>query len=468
MNYQEIKEIYINNKKEELYYIEYVIELSRTKLLSELEKLEIYRKLKKHELKLNKIIIELFKAVKIEKNYMIEDCDDTIIEFDISDDFISSLISCKDYNKNNMLNILRIDRTRLKYVLTLQDLWYCNNNGYNQIELDSILNYQILFEQPIYVFNHFYDSSEDSCGPCFGEENDYIFAIYREMFKKNNVAEVCKRDMNSFEKNKDIIRCKENVYYQEVEKTFKEELLNIRNISLNECIKNTQIRIDELSYFRSKEYKEKKLLERINKLYKKVKGKKIKTELLFSGSFLEVIKETYKLPNGYIIEKEKIKKNKGKNSVIVIAIDQDGKYIITFQNRIHEKIIAEFPSGYIENDEDILDAASRELKEETGFVSDELFVLDEAYTSPGTDNSKTYIVIASNCIKSTEPNQNRNEHLSYGLFFEKELDYLISNNIMTGATNKLAYYNLKHNTDDCKVTYSQCNKVIYKRPIEKK
>ena len=78
----------------------------------------------------------------------------------------------------------------------------------------------------------------------------------------------------------------------------------------------------------------------------------------------------------------------------------------------------------------------RELKEETGYISDDLFLVDEAYTSPGTDNSKTYIVIANNCIKTNEKNITGTELIDYGLFSEKELEYLINKNIFGAIMNK--------------------------------
>ena len=76
-----------------------------------------------------------------------------------------------------------------------------------------------------------------------------------------------------------------------------------------------------------------------------------------------------------------------------MTITKEKEFIITIQNRINNKLIAEFPSGYIEDNEDPVDSAKRELKEETGYLSDDLFIVDEAYTSPGIDNSKTYIVM---------------------------------------------------------------------------
>ena len=115
-----------------------------------------------------------------------------------------------------------------------------------------------------------------------------------------------------------------------------------------------------------------------------------------------------------------------------------------------DKIIAEFPSGYIEDNEDILTAAKRELMEETGYTSNDLFIVDEAYASIGIDNSISYIVVANNCIKSKDVNHDGTEFLTYDLFSKEELEYLINNNIMNGAMNKLAYYNLICNIDNNK------------------
>lgn len=168
----------------------------------------------------------------------------------------------------------------------------------------------------------------------------------------------------------------------------------------------------------------------------------IKEEILYSGKFLKLFKETYELPNKKIVEKEKIERNKGKKAVIVIAVTED-KFIITFQNRVKDKILAEFPSGYIEENEKVLEAANRELKEETGYISDDLFILDEAYPTPGLDdNSYIYIVLANNSKKEEEVKEIGTELVKYGLFTIEELEYLINNNIMNGAMNKLAYYNL--------------------------
>ena len=58
---------------------------------------------------------------------------------------------------------------------------------------------------------------------------------------------------------------------------------------------------------------------------------------------------------------------------------------------------------------------------------------------------------------------NGTELVSYGLFSESELKYLINSNIMNGAMNKLVYYNLINNVEDCNITYTKSNKKIYKK-----
>jgi len=465
MNYELIKNELIKIKKEELNYIDSVTKISSNKILSETEKLDVYRTLNSYQVKLTEMFRNLcYELIKnkqsIDINYK-----DVIIELDVDKNYLSSVKFDYEEQKKYLLEDLGINPETFKFKLTFRKLLYIREE-YRKINSDIILNNQRLIENPIYIFSGYYDASEDCYGPCLGEENDYLYGIYENIY--GDKKEILKKEMNEFEKDKIIIHSKRYVYAHEIRKIFEEELLNSKNKTVNDCVVQTRNKIDELSYTRSPEYKEKVLLDRINELYKSVKGEFIQKETLYSGNFIQLLKETYKLPNENRVEKEKVVKNNGKDSVIVIAITQEKEYIITIQNRINDKLIAEFPSGYIENNEDPIDAAKRELKEETGYISDDLFLVDEAYTLLGADNSKTYIVIANNCIKTNEKSVNGTELVDYGLFSEKELEYLINKNIMNGAMNKLAYYNLVNNTKDCNVTYVNSNKKIYKKLREKR
>lgn len=452
MNYELIKSEFIKLKREELEYIDNIAKMSSNKILSESEKLEIYRALNNYQVKISEILKELRWKLAKEENLK-----ELIIEFDLPKNYLSSINFLNDQDKKFILEELGIDVKTLKFRLTYSTL----RHKYKGINPEVILNNQKLIENPIYIFCGYYDLREDYCRPYSEEHDNFLYGLYENINSRYQIEEIPKKDMNKFEKDKIIIYSKRYVNSFEIREIFTEELLNTNNKTLDDCIIQTKNRIEELNYMRTPECKEKLLLDKINELYKKIKGEVIKEEILYSGNFIKLLRETYKLPNKNTMEKEKVIKNNGKNSVIIIAITQNKEYIITFQNRIKDKIIAEFPSGYIENGEDPISAAKRELKEETGYVTSNLFVVDEAYTCPGIDNSVTYIVIANNCIKTNEEKISDTELINYGLFSEQELDYLIYKNIMNGAMNKLAYYNLMNNTESFNFTTN--NEKIYRK-----
>lgn len=452
MNYEYLKKEFIKLKKEELIYIDNISKVSSNKILPEYEKLEFYRGLNNYITKLDDLIDKLGKAAT-EDDTLKENFENLFIEFDLDKNYLSSL----KYNRDYVLACLGINIDTLKFKISLYNL----AENHRNIDLHLILNNQELIEKPIYVLKYYYDSTEDGM-PFLGP----IFGVYKNIDNEYEVT-IPEKVIKDFEDNNIIIHSTEHLSFLCVKNIFIKELLNKKNKTLNDCIIKTQKRVNELNYINSPEYKEKLLLDKINNLYKAVKGKFIKKELLYSGNFLSVLRETYKLPNKKIVKKEKVIKNDGKNSVIVIAITKDKKYIITFQNRIKDTTIAEFPAGYIENNEEPIEAAKRELLEETGYITDDLFIVDEAYTSPGIDNSITYIVIANNCTKTNKKSSNGTELVNYGLFTEFELNYLIIKNIMNGAMNKLAYYNLINNTINFNTTYMNTNKTICKKLKEK-
>ena len=370
-----------------------------------------------------------------------------LIEIKLKDDFFNNVSDIFNRHRYLILRRYNINLENNSYILTVKDIIDGNYTKYRYSDFDYLFNKQELFEKPIYIFLYYDDHSDECLLPSDWNLFDYSTGIYID-FVYGDKKEISIKKMENFEKGKIIMRVTSYVDELEVRTIFREELLNENNKTLEDCANSAMIRVNKLNYLRSSEYKEKMLLEKITNIYEKVKGKLTKEEILYSGDFINLIKEVYSLPNNKTITREKIVKNGGKDSVIIVATDSNGNYILTFQTRINDKIIAEFPSGYIENGEDVIEAAKRELKEETGYVSDNVTILDNSYYSVGIDNSICYVVRIKNSIKAF--NVNPNENLTYGIFTEEELKYLLNNNIMCGTINKLAYYSLQNN--GCKRT----------------
>ena len=438
MDIEKLKKEFIKLKSEELEYLDNIAKLGYQKTFSQEEKLNIYRKLKFYEnenARFYKLLSDILYESK-EKNM-----DKVFIEIKLKDDFFNKVSDIFNRHRYLILRRYNINLETNSYILTVKDIIDERYTKYRYEDFDYLFNNQELFEKPIYIFTYYDDHSDEYF--LF----DFTTGIYSD-FVYGDRKEISVKEMENFEKGKIIMRVTSYVDEVEVSTIFREELLNENNKTLEDCANSTMIRVNELNYLRSPDYKEKMLLEKITNIYEKVKGKLTKEEILYSGDFINLIKEVYSLPNNKTITREKIVKNGGKDSVIIVATDSNGDYILTFQTRINDKIIAEFPSGYIENGEDVIEAAKRELKEETGYVSDNVTILDNSYYSVGIDNSICYIVRIKNSIKAF--NVNPNENLTYGIFTEEELKYLLNNNIMSGSLNKLAYHSLQNN--GCKRT----------------
>ena len=432
MNIEKLKEEFIKLKKEELAYLDNIAKLGYQKTFSQEEKLNIYRKLKFYEnenAKFYKILSDILYKSKE------ENMDKVLIEIKLKDDFFNKVSDIFNRHRYLILRRYNINLETNSYILTVKDIIDERYTKYRYEDFDYLFNNQELFEKPIYIFTYYDDHSDEYFLFNFttGIYSDFVYGDRKEISVK---------EMENFEKGKIIIRVTPYVDEVGVRTIFNEELLNENNKTLEDCANSTMIRVNELNYLRSPEYKEKMLLEKITNIYEKVKGKLTKEEILYSGDFINLIREVYSLPNNRTITREKIVKNGGKDSVIIVATDSNGNYILTFQTRINDKIIAEFPSGYIEDGEGVIEAAKRELKEETGYVSDIVTLLDEFYYSVGIDNSICYIVRMKNSVKAFDVNSN--ENLTYGIFTEEELKYLLNNNIMCGGLNKLAYYSLQN------------------------
>ena len=101
---------------------------------------------------------------------------------------------------------------------------------------------------------------------------------------------------------------------------------------------------------------------------------KVKSETIYDGVLLHVRRDTVKLPNGNEAKREWIK-HPGASSVIPIF--PDGQIILVKQYRYPiEKITLEVPAGKLDSpDEDPLECAIRELSEETGYKSGNIYKL---------------------------------------------------------------------------------------------
>jgi ADP-ribose pyrophosphatase len=141
----------------------------------------------------------------------------------------------------------------------------------------------------------------------------------------------------------------------------------------------------------------------------KFEEKQISREGIFKGKVLDVVKDTVTLPNGETATREMCLHV---GAVCVIALCADGTVIMERQYRYpHGREFFEIPAGKLNyKDEDPLEAAKRELREETGAVAKKYTDLGEMVPSPAILGEKVRMYLAED-ISFTERELDEDEFL---------------------------------------------------------
>ena len=146
--------------------------------------------------------------------------------------------------------------------------------------------------------------------------------------------------------------------------------------------------------------------------------KVLESEYLVRRPWLTARRDRLELPDGRIIPEYYVLEYP--DWVNVIAITKDGQFVMERQYRhAARKISLELPCGVMEEGETPLEAAQRELLEETGFGGGQWKKLMELSPNPSAMSNTTHCFLAIGVEKIAEQHLDETEELSV-LFMTKE------------------------------------------------
>ncbi len=121
--------------------------------------------------------------------------------------------------------------------------------------------------------------------------------------------------------------------------------------------------------------------------------KQLSSEKVYSGVLLQVYRDTVRLPDGNEAARELVRHI---GAVCVVALTDDNEVIIEHQFRYpFGRVLTEIPAGKLDSsEEDPLDAAKRELKEETGYTADSWEYLGVYYPTVAYTDEVIHIYLA--------------------------------------------------------------------------
>ncbi|WP_285245855.1 NUDIX hydrolase [Pseudarthrobacter sp. fls2-241-R2A-127] len=151
---------------------------------------------------------------------------------------------------------------------------------------------------------------------------------------------------------------------------------------------------------------------------------KIRTTPAYEG-FVTVNRQTYEEPSGAVTEWDVIV---GRDSAATLAFTPAASHVVLFEQfRVGpEKSLLELPGGYLNDAEQPMEAALRELREETGYHSESAFYAGSEWFAANSSRRK-HLVIAANASEEFATAWDESESGHVHLLPTSELmDFLVS------------------------------------------
>lgn len=137
-------------------------------------------------------------------------------------------------------------------------------------------------------------------------------------------------------------------------------------------------------------------------------SKKISSEIIHKNPWWDYKKDRIIRPDGS--EGDYFYAETPGNAVIIPVMD-DGRLLLVREYRVlHDKYGIQFPGGAISPDEGVLQAARRELLEETGYASENLISIGMFEPSVGMIKDMSHVFIANELALMQKPEMTQFEH----------------------------------------------------------
>jgi len=118
----------------------------------------------------------------------------------------------------------------------------------------------------------------------------------------------------------------------------------------------------------------------------------VESSIIYQGKLFNLRKNTVKLPNGKITDRDTLEHP---GAVAIIPVIDDQIVLIRQFRQATGQILFEIPAGTLKNGEEPKNCATRELKEETGYLADSLTLLFHCYLAPGYSTEILYVFLAT-------------------------------------------------------------------------
>ena len=184
----------------------------------------------------------------------------------------------------------------------------------------------------------------------------------------------------------------------------------------------------------------------------------IKTEHIIQDEWIDFRSSIYRYPDGRVFSP--FYSYSRRDYTVIVASDEDGRYLCVRQFRQGiRQVTTEFPAGGIERSdgkeyggdknaaESALSCAKRELKEETGYESDDWTHLITIPSNATIADNYAYVFLARNCRKVAAQHLDESECLDVEKYTTEEIEEMIRTGKFQQSVHVMAWLMAKEKHD---------------------
>ena len=173
------------------------------------------------------------------------------------------------------------------------------------------------------------------------------------------------------------------------------------------------------------------------------KWKKLSSDYVFKSSFGNLRKDKLVLPDGNLIDTYYVNEYDDWVNAIVLTKDQ---HIVLVRQYRHaaQDFFLEIPAGKPEENESHEEAIVREVREETGYTTEQVPIkLGEFYVNPATQTNKVITYLLLDAYQAFEQDLDPTEFIDVHLVELDDMDKLIASGEINQLFTASAYYMVK-------------------------
>ena len=166
---------------------------------------------------------------------------------------------------------------------------------------------------------------------------------------------------------------------------------------------------------------------------RELRWEKLSSKQVYSDRWFHARADSCRFPDGRVIEPYYVVELPNWANIVVVT--KDDKIVLVRQYRYPvDQITLELPGGVIDKGEDPMQAAIREMQEETGYHSNEVEFLCKLAPNPAINDNTAYFYLARNAEPGEKKNFDAFEDIELCIFSKEQfLQLLRENKIQHGV-----------------------------------